>query len=62
MAERRDTNSVFSKALRILRHAKFFEPVRNLRGAPPRVRQVPGLGFGNVVQPISNAGDKSART
>ena len=30
MAERRDTNAVLSKALRVLGHAELFEPVRNL--------------------------------
>jgi hypothetical protein len=30
VAERRGTNSVFSKALRVLGHAELFEPVRNL--------------------------------
>jgi hypothetical protein len=30
MAERRDVDPVLGKTLRILRHAKFFEPVRNL--------------------------------
>ena len=30
MAERSDTNSVFSKALRVLGHAELLEPARNL--------------------------------
>jgi hypothetical protein len=30
MAERRDTDPIFGKALRVLQHAELFKPVRNL--------------------------------
>ena len=40
MAEYRDIDSVLGKALRILRHAELFEPVRNLLHAAPRLRQI----------------------
>ena len=37
VAERRDSNAVLSKALRVLGHAEFFKPLCNLRqcGTPP---------------------------
>jgi hypothetical protein len=38
MAVRRDSNPIFSKALRVLGHARLFEPVRNLRHGPTRSR------------------------
>ena len=38
MAESGGSNSVFSKALRVLGHAELFEPIRNFQhgGAPSR--------------------------
>ena len=47
IAENRDIDPVFSKTLRVLGHAEFFEPVRNLRRCahlpPPIVAAEPGF-------------------
>ena len=45
IAERRDANTIFDKALCVLGHAELFEPVHNLPHRPPR-----GLAFSNLHQ------------